>query len=912
MSELRGTRFGPYEIAALIGVGGMGEVYRATDTNLKRDVALKVLPESLVTDPNRLARLQREAELLAALNQQNVAHIYGLERSDGRTALVMELIEGPTLAERIAQGALPPNEALNVALQIVSALEAAHERGIVHRDLKPQNIKLKADGTVKVLDFGIAKALEARAVSGPQRPSLTTPSMTEAGAVLGTAAYMSPEQARGKPVDRRTDVWAFGCVLYEMLTGKPAFEGDDMTTTLARVLEREPDMKKLPSGLPPAVRGTLDLCLQKDPKNRLRDIGDVRLALEGQVAGVSPEASRAFWRRALPIAAAVAIGAVLAGALVAIVVKGPRPNPVAERQSAPPVTRFVITPQPSAPLANLGGNDVMISPDGQRIAYFSRNPVNNNIALYVREIDGLEARLVPGTELTNVPTGFGGNMNPFFSADSRSIGFLSDRGVIRVSLDGGPPVKIADTPSPAFLGATWTGDDTIVYSAGRSLQRTSAGGGGVPERLTEEMPELVASPVVLPGGRAVMYGLIGNTPNGAERVAVFDLDSRKQKILIENGQNAFYSPTGHVVFARGTTIMAAPFDPSELAVTGEPVAMIENVRHPNTLTAADFALSASGTLIYVPGTGETTERFAVVWVDRGGKSLGRAIDEPVDNPRDPALSPDGTRLALTIGAGGQGELWSYDLRGRPPIRLAVGNENRAAVWSPDSKQVAFTIGGPNTFPNLYTVLADGSMLTPRPLRAEAIMAMARAWSAAGELFLIVGTPEQPSLNQAPDIAVLPVTGEGSPLKIVATDYAEMDPALSPDGHWLAYASNRTGRFEVWLQRYPEGVAVRVSRDGGFEPHWSADGHELYYLQGDAVLAVTVQASDELSFSAPTKLFSGPYVMNQAPVFRSYDVARDGRFLMLEPPGSAAATAPSAGIVVVQNWTHELERRVPHK
>jgi serine/threonine-protein kinase len=663
------------------------------------------------------------------------------------------------------------------------------------------------------------------------------------------------------------------------------------------------------------VRSALELCLQKDPKKRVRDIGDVRLALEGELAHAPPASSRPLWRRALPIAASVAIGAVLAGALIAILVT--RPKPVVERQNGPPapVTRFVITPEPSAPLANLGGNDVMISPDGQRIAYFSRNPVNNNIALYVREIDGLEARLVPGTELANVPSGFGGNMNPFFSADSRSIGLLSpDRGVIRVSLDGGPPVKITDAP-PTFLGATWSADDTIVYSAGRSLARTSAGGGGVPERLTEDNPDAyVASPVVLPGGRAVMYGLVGNGANGAERVAVFDLDTHKQKILIENGQNAFYSPTGHVVFARGTTIMAAPFSASELAVTGEPVAMIENVRHPAPLTAADFALSASGTLVYVPGTGETTLRSAVVWVDRAGKPLGRAIDEPVDNPRDPALSPDGTRLALTIGPGGQGELWSYDLRGRPPIRLAVGNESRAAVWSPDSRQVAFTIGARTSAapPNLYTVLADGSMLTPRPLRAEGVVAMARAWSAAGELFLIIGTQERPNFNQSPDIAVLPVTGEGPPLKVVATDYAEMDPALSPDGRWLAYASNRTGRLEVWVQRYPEGVAVRVSRDGGFEPHWSGDGRELYYLQGDAVLAVTVQTADELSFSAPTKLFSGPYLMNPAAVFRSYDVARDGRFLMLEAPGGAAASASSVGIVVVQNFTHELERRVPHK
>jgi Tol biopolymer transport system component len=901
MSELRGTRVGPYEIAALIGVGGMGEVYRATDTNLKRDVALKVLPESLVTDPNRLARLQREAEMLAALNHQNVAHIYGIERSDGRTALVMELIEGPTLAERIAQGALPPNEALNVALQIVSALEAAHERGIVHRDLKPQNIKLKADGTVKVLDFGIAKALEARAISAIQ-PALTSPSMTEAGVVLGTAAYMSPEQARGKPVDRRTDVWAFGCVLYEMLTGKRAFEGEDMTTTLARVLEREPDMRRLPSGLPPTVRSALELCLQKDPKKRVRDIGDVRLALEGELAHATSR--RPLWRRALPIAASVVIGAVLAGALVAILVKGPKP--IVQRQSATAVTRFVITPQATAPLANLGGYDVMISPDGQRIAYFGRNPENNNVALYVREIDGLEARVVPGTELANVASGFGGNMNPFFSADSRSIGFLSpDRGLIRVSVDGGPPIKVADAPSPAFLGAAWTADDRIVYSAGRSLHRVSAGGGATPERLTEEMGNtaFVASPVVLPGGRAVMYGVIDN---GAERVAVFDLEAREQKVIIDNGQNAFYSPTGHVVFARGTTIMAVPFDASELAVKGEPVAMIENVRHPGALTAADFALSASGTLVYVPTTGNATVREAVVWVDRAGKVLGRAIDELLEDPRDPALSPDGTRLALTTGPIQQGDIWSYDLRGRPPIRLAVVDDDRHAVWSPDSKQVAFNVISSATNVNVYTVLADGSMLTPRPLRSQPTAFVPRAWSTAGELFGIY----RPIQN--PRIAVLPVAGDDPPRDIVATDYQEMDPAISPDGRWLAYASTRTGRLEVWVQGYPEGVAVRVSSDGGYEPHWSADGRELYYLRGDSVMAVAVQGAGELSFSAPEKLFSGPYVMQLGPGFMSYDVARDGRFLMIELPGGQAANAGSEGIVVVQNWAQELERRVPHK
>jgi eukaryotic-like serine/threonine-protein kinase len=899
MSGLKGTHFGPYEITALIGVGGMGEVYRATDTNLKRDVALKVLPESFATDAARLARLQREAEMLAALNHPNIAQIYGLERSNGRNALVLELVDGPTLAERIAEGPLPPDEALNVAHQIAAALEAAHERGIVHRDLKPANIQIKPDGTVKVLDFGIAKALDARAAatSGPQ-PALTTPAATEIGVVLGTAAYMSPEQARGRTVDRRADVWAFGCVLYEMLTGESAFLGEDVSATLARVLEREPNLRKLPSSLPSTVRSTIELCLQKDPKKRLRDIGDVRLALEGQLVGVSHGASRPFARRVLPIAAAVVVGAVLAAALVASLLKAPEPATV--QQAALPVTRFVITPEATAPLASLGGYDVMISPDGKRIAYFGQDPTDRSVALYVRELDGLEARRVPGTDISATGSAAGGNMNPFFSADSQSIGFLAPaRGIIRVALDGGPPIEIADAP-PFFLGASWTADDAIVYSAGRSLHRVSAGGDTAPERLTEEMPNtFVASPVVLPGGRAIMYGFVqGNV----ERVAVFDLDRREQKIIVDNGQNAFYSDTGHVVFARGTTIMAAPFDAAELEVTGEPVAMIDNVRHPAAITAADYALSATGTLVYVPDDG-LTPRASPVWVDRAGNLLGRAISEPVENPRDPALSPDGTRLVLTTGPPNDGDLWSYDLRGRPPIRLAVVGDDVAAAWSPDGRQVAFTMRAEGTG-GAHTVLADGSMLAPRPLRAEPVPGGVRDWTATGELLLVRGP------LTTTNIVAVPVIGDGPAREVVATEYADFDPALSPDGRWLAYASTRTGRNEIWVQGYPEGVAVRVSSNGGFEPRWATNGRELYYLQQDTMMAVAVETGDELSFSAPEQLFTGPYRVLADPTARSYDVAPDGRFVMVALDDGSETGAPPSNIVVVQNWTEELKRRVP--
>jgi Tol biopolymer transport system component/predicted Ser/Thr protein kinase len=892
-----GTRFGSYQVGEPIGAGGMGEVYRATDTNLKREVALKVLPESFVTDENRLARLQREAEVLAALNHPNVAQIYGFEQSGERSAIVMELIDGQTLDQRIAKGPLPPGEAIDIALQIAAGLEAAHEQNIVHRDLKPANIVLKADGSVKVLDFGIAKALELRAASGTQPPALTTPAMTEAGVVLGTAGYMSPEQARGKPVDKRADIWAFGCVLYEMLTGQPAFAGDDVTTTLARVLERNPDMRPLPSELSPAVRGTLELCLQKDVKKRLRDIGDVRLALNGELATLAPAATSAvppLWRRAWPVAASLLVGGIIAGAYVSSRVEPPLPAAVAP---ALPVTRFVITPPADAPLANLGGYDVTISPDGERIAYYSQDPETGVVALNVRELDALESRLVPGTEVIN--TG-GGNMNPFFSADGRSIGLLSpESGVIRVAIDGAPPIKMLDAPEPAFLGATWTEDDTLVYSSGRSLYRISAGGGGTPKLLTDEQVDaFYASPVLLPGGHAVLFGSI---VDGTESVAVLDLDTGEQKIVIEGGQNATYAQSGHIVFARGSTLMAAPFNPAELALTGEPVAMIQGIRHPNALTAADYAISDSGTLVYVPGGDESTAGSAIVWVDRAGNIVGRAVPNLVDSPRDPRLSPDGTRLLLTTGLAADGDLWVYDLGGRPPLPLAVANDNRFPAWSPDGRQVVFVtvLNGAE----LFVLPADGSVLVPQRLGAEDLRGGPYDWTEQGELF--IGNPG------APDIGVLAADGSGDVRPVVATQYAEFDAALSPDGRWLAYVSTRTGRNEIWVQSYPDGVAQRVSANTGYEPRWSADGTELFYLQGSSIMSVAVETEGAFRFAPPELLFSGPYLTLQDSAVHSYDVASDGRFLMIQPPGGAGDQG-SASIVVVQNWTEELRQRVPSR
>jgi Tol biopolymer transport system component len=574
----------------------------------------------------------------------------------------------------------------------------------------------------------------------------------------------------------------------------------------------------------------------------------------------------------------------------------PAPSP----PEAPlPVTRFVITPPETARLTNLGGYDVIISPDGERIAYFGLNSQTGSAALYVRELDSLEARLIPGTE-TSGPT----NMNPFFSPDGKWIGLrIPGRGILRVSVDGAPSLEVAPDPQLAFLSGAWGADDTIIYSAGTHLQRVSAGGGGTPEPLTPE-PEsgtgpALPAPVLLPGERAVLFGVVDGE---SERVAVLDLETGEQKILVDGGQNPFYASTGHLLFARGTTLMAAPFNVAELAVTGEPVAVLPGIRHPSSTNAADYALSATGTLVYVPGGDEDTTGREVVWVDRDGRVVERAIDEPVANARDPRLSPDGTRLVLTTGVGNDGDVWVYDLGGRPPIPLAVVGDNRSPIWSPDSTQVAFSRPSSGRAA-LYTTRADGSVLDPQPLRAEGLNGITAVWSSAGELLLL--NPRQGT----PDILATPAAAEGEVRDVVVTDDAEFDPALTSNGRWLAYVSNRTGALEVWVKGYPDAVPVRVSRNGGYEPRWSADGRELFYLQGTAMIAVPVETEGEFSFGTPTQLFSEPYFTQQGAFTRSYDVARDGRFLMIELPGTGDASVLSS-IVVVENWTEELKQRVP--
>jgi eukaryotic-like serine/threonine-protein kinase len=616
--------------------------------------------------------------------------------------------------------------------------------------------------------------------------------------------------------------------------------------------------------------------------------------LAGSREPPSAAAARPAWQRALPVATGLA-GASVAGVLVWTLMRPAALPP-------PPVSQYLVTPSATAPLSNLGGVDLAISPDGTRLAYFSPNAQSDRFTLYVRDFDELDARVVPGVEVTLTANEAA---YPFFSADGEWIGFRAPgQGIMRVAVSGGPPLKMLDD-RPTFLDAAWGADDTLIVSSGFGLVRASAGGGRTPELLTgatESGSAFYVAPVLLPGGRALLFTL---QEGNADRVAILNLESREQRILIEDGQNAFYAATGHIVFARGTTLMAQPFDVDRLAVTGEPVTVLEGVRNPGANTAADYALSASGTLVYVPGGAAATATGALVWVDRTGRVTAQAVNESVDFPREPRLSPDGRRLVVTAGPFNDGDLWIYDLGGRPPILLVDEGDNRYATWSPDGAQVAFLSNRGGSY-DLYIALTNGSVVDPLPLRAGGLSAPPVVWSAEGELILNRG-----AADGLGDIVATRVEPESKVLDVVATEDGEFNPALSPNGRWLAYATDRTGRPEVLVTRYPDGVPVRVSRDGGVEPRWSVDGRELLYLQGYAMMAVAVEADAEFSFDAAVQLFDEPSFYRDPSVSsHTYDLARDGRFLMIQRSASATATAGSSSIVVVENWLEELKQRVP--
>ena len=642
MTLAAGTRLGPYEVIAQIGEGGMGQVYRATDTKLKRQVAIKILPPSLAADHDRLARFQREAEVLASLNHPNIAAIHGLEESGRMTALVMELVEGDDLSQRIARGAIPLDDVLPIAKQIAEALEAAHEQGIIHRDLKPANIKERADGTVKVLDFGFAKAMEPAAGPSPsvsQSPTITTPAMTQAGMILGTAAYMSPEQARGKTVDKRADIWAFGCVLYEMLAGTGAFRAETVSETLAEVMKSEPLWAALPPETPVALRNLVRRCLAKDPRQRVRDVGDVRLALEGAFELVAADTSahasggRALgWRPLILSLGILLIGAAITGAGIWFLRPASSANPE-------PVSRFTITLPADQPFSAASRHLVALSPQGTHLAYAANN------RLYLRAIDQLSATPIQGTE-----TGAFGR-SPFFSPDGQWIGFWQDGELRKVALTGGAPVKLWEAENP--WGASWGPDDTILYGQGPAGIWRVSGQGGTPQRVVsvdEKKGESAHGPQLLPGGRAVLFTLATGGGWNDAQIVVQLLDSGERKVVLRGGRDARYVETGHLVYAGGGTLLAVPFDLGQLAVIGGPVVLVEGVSDGGNATGAThFSLSRNGSLIYAVRVSLLAQEGRLVWVARSGAE--QPLAAPPGLYENPRLSPDGRRVAVEVGSG---------------------------------------------------------------------------------------------------------------------------------------------------------------------------------------------------------------------------------------------------------------------
>ena len=910
MPLLSGRLIGPYEVLEPIGSGGMGEVYRARDLKLDRDVALKFLPAPLRSDSDRLSRFAREARSLAALNHPNIGAIYGFEETEDVKALALEFVEGPTLADRIARGPIPIDEALAIGRQIADALESAHERGIVHRDLKPANIKVRPDDTVKVLDFGLAKALEPVVSVGGQpttSPTLTSPALTQMGVLLGTAAYMSPEQAKGRQADKRSDLWAFGCVMHEMLTGKRAFAGEDVSDTLAAVLRGEPDWTAWPSNTPTPIRRLLRRCLEKDHKSRLDSALVARLEIDEALANPierSPTMRRAEYRRER-----------LAWALVVVTGIAAYAAWTARPASSPPTSlaRFTIPLPTGDHFSNFGVHVVALSTDGSRLVYVA------NERLYMRRMDQLDAAPVRGA----AGTGAAAPRNPLFSPDGQWIGFWQEGQLKKVSVDGGAPIVLCAAENP--WGASWTTDNTILYGQNQEgfglggIWRVS-GNGGKPERLVTVEADLIADgPQLLPGGRAVLFTLTRKNDRDAAQIVVQSLGTQSRRIVVDRGAAAHYVATGHLVYALGGTVLAAPFDVKTLAVTGGALPLVEDVAQVSV--TAHFAISSQGALAYVPrdgiGAGARQQQRTLAWIDRQGR------EDPIKAPPRayiyPRLSPDGTRVALEIREP-PSDIWIWDLAHETLRRLTFEPTfDQNPVWTADGRGVIFgssATGGPASPRSLFRRAADGTGVAEQLTRGT-VAQFASAVTPDGSALIFREATPSPRLGAPPgtDLLLLPLTGEQRPRPLVQTPFDELNAEISPDGRWLAYQSNESGRHEIFVRPFPnvEAGKWQVSTNGGSQPLWARSGRELFYVSMGELMRVPLKIGSIIEAGMSTKLFGGPYLVGPPPgggLGRMYDVSPDGqRFLVIKDRQGGDDDARPR-IILVQNWLDELKRRVP--
>jgi len=899
MPILPGRRLGPYEILSTIGAGGMGEVYKARDTRLDRNVAIKVLPTHLADRAELRERFEREAKTIASLNHPHICTLFDTGHQDNIDFLVMEYIEGETLAQRLAKCPLPIGQALQYAIEISDALDKAHQKGVTHRDLKPGNIMLTKAGT-KLLDFGLAKLRQEAAppTSDSKLPTLKS-AITGEGTILGTLQYMAPEQVEAKEVDARTDIFAFGAVVYEMTTGKKAFEGKTSASVMAKILESEPpSMASLQPMTPPALDRVVKKCLAKEPEKRWQVASDLCDALkwisdedsQPPMSAAAGKEIHELGRRALILV----LGALLlVAAITGLAIWNLKPIPPAPR----PVSRLTIVLPPGQQLmVPENGPAVALSPDGTHIAYVAREGLTQQV--YLRAMDSLEARPIPGTEGPVAGTNYA---EPFFSPDSQWIGFFAGGKLKKVAVSGGAALTLCD--ALRSNGVSWSSQGMIAFAPGQIafLQQVSDMG-GAPQPLTRiEKGETVHGwPEFLPGGKAVLFAVAIGGSFATGQIAVQTVGSAEHRNLIQGGMYPHYAPSGQLVYVQGGTLMAVPFDPQRLAVTGAAVPIVEGVLQSTTDGDAQYSFSATGTLAYVSGGSQSTQ-MKLVWVNRNGAEQPLAAPEHAYvNPR---ISPDGRRVAVGITEQ-ERQVWLYDVSRGTLTRLTFqGNNNLVPFWTPDGKRIAFTSNKEGQR-NLFWELADGSGGLERLTTSEQLH-IPGSWSPDGQL--LAYSEVNPTTGF--DIWVLGLRDRKAQ-PFLQTQFNESTPQFSPDGRWLAYVSDESGRKEIYVQPYPgPGGKWQISTEGGVEPLWNRNGRELFYRSENKMMSVEIATKPSFSAGTPKKLFEGAYQLLSGISTPNYDVSPDGqRFLMLKPVEQSQAGPTQINVVL--NWFEELKQKVP--
>ncbi len=904
MTLKTGTQLGPYEILSPLGAGGMGEVYLATDSKLDRKVAIKVLPESMTRDKERVARFEREAKLLASLNHPNIAAIHGFDDSGGTRFLVMEYVEGKTLRSHLKTGPVAVEDALDIAKQIAEALEAAHEQGIIHRDLKPANVMIREDGTVKVLDFGLAKAM-TNEPSGPasaNSPTITA-NFTRPGVVLGTAAYMSPEQARGHALDKRTDIWSFGILLFECLTGHRLFQGETANDSMGAIMHKDPEWSLLPPSTPPTIQLLLRRCLTKDRKRRLHDIADARIELENAI--VDPTASslglasaalqadrvggtRGFLRRALPsltVVLAISLG---------VSILAPRFWNTAKPQM--PV-QLNVEISPDVPLWIDDGAQTILSPDGTRLVTVA-GPDQNRL-LYTRRLDRSELTALSGTE---------GARQPFFSPDGRWIGFFANRKLKKVSVSGGEAISLCDAAMGTLnLGGTWGADGTIIFvpNLTTGLWRVSDAG-GTPQQITKRAKgeRTHRWPFFLPGGRAVLFtSQTVSLDFDQANIEVLNLETKERRVLQRGGSYGRYLPTGHLVFVQGGTLFAVAMDPDTLRVQGSPVPVLEDVTSQVDSGGAEFAFSDTGVLVYRPGEQGTTNT-SVVWVDRAGQTT--PLLETPGNYSSPRLSPDGTKLALgQYDRASADDIRIYDIQSKTLSRLTLTEGSSIfPTWSPDGSRIYFSSDRDTGTYAMFWKPADGTGIAERLTTSDEAQ-FTGDYSPDTPTILFVQIDDEID----PDIMTLALDKDAQPEVFLQTQFAEGFARFSPDGRWIVYASNESGRTEIFVRPFKHGGGKwQVSTDGGRFPNWSPDGKELFYRKGKAlmVVAVTTEGST-FQPGTPTILFE--LESGGVGIHWPYDVAPDGKRFVWFKNGAPQGGSDDSHVRFILNWFDDVKAKV---